>query len=411
MAPTWDLLFSNVLYPTSDDFRAWSRSDLAIAESRIVEIGPELSGTTRRSLDGSDLIAFPGLYNMHTHGHDMLWRGAREGARIDRSWPDWFWRAYNGVSLEACLAAARASYVDSVRSGVTFVVDHLRRTLPSPLFANALAGAGLQGRVHSSPIHGLAPALALPHETSGWFEASLEEAARLPRVPLMLHAQETPHRLEHIYSRTGRSTVETLDDYGLLHSQTFLVHLCENSDSDLQRIAARGAHVVVTPTAEMKMGESTLDPERAARFGLSLLLGTDGPAYNNGNDLLADVKTMALLWARQHGPGAVRLEDLLAAVTWRAAETVGRPGGRIQIGALADLIFLRTDTLALQPLVQEPFENIVSQLVYASTRADVHHVVVDGRLVVEAGRHLTVDEAEVTSLMRRAISDYFHLHS
>jgi 5-methylthioadenosine/S-adenosylhomocysteine deaminase len=410
MIPTWDLLFSNVFYPISDDFRTWTRGDLAIAESRIAEIGPELSGTARRSLDGSGLIALPGLYNMHTHAHDMLWRGAREGAGIDRSWPDWFWRVYDEVSLEACLAAAKACYIDSVRSGVVFVVDHLRRTLPSPSFVTALGAVGIQGRVHSSPIHGPSAALALPHETSGWFEASLEEAARLPRVPLMMHAQETPRRLEHIYARKGRSTVELLDDYGLLHSQTFLVHLCENSDSDLQLITARGAHVVVTPTAEMKLGEGTLDIERAARFGLKPLIGTDGPAYNN-NDIFSDLKLMALLWARCHGPEAVRVEDLLAAVTWRAAEAVGRPGGRLQPGSLADLIFLKKDTLVLQPLVREPFENTATQLVYSASRADVYHAVVDGRLVVEASRYLATDETEIIAAMRHAVGRYFFLHS
>ncbi|HZF12256.1 MAG TPA: amidohydrolase family protein [Thermoanaerobaculia bacterium] len=361
-------------------------------------------------MDGSGLIAIPGLYNMHTHGHDMFWRGTREGAGVDRRWPDWFWNAYDTVSTETCTAAATAAYVNSLRCGVTFVADHLRRTLDGPPFVEVLGALGLPGAVFASRPYGESSPLTLPHETAPRFEEALEQAARLPRRPVMIHAQETPHRLEQIQRRTGRSTVELLDDHGLLHERTFLVHLCAHSDSDLELAAARGACVVATPTAEMKLGERTLDPERAARFGLKLLLGTDGPAYQNSNDLFTDLKQMALLWAREHGPGAVRVEELLAAVTWRAAEALGRRGGRLRAGEPADLTLLAAGTLSLEPLVSEPFENIAVQLVYCATGADIQHVVAAGRLLVEDGRCLAADEPAVLAALREAVGRHFRLH-
>ena len=160
----------------------------------------------------------------------------------------------------------------------------------------------------------------------------------------------------------------------------------------------------------MKLGERTLDPDRAARFGLKFLLGTDGPAYQNSNDLFSDLKLMALLWAREHGPGAVRVEELLAAVTWRAAEALGRQGGRIRIGEPADLTLLGAGTLSLEPLVREPFENVAVQLIYGASAADVRHVVVAGKLLVEEGRCLTADESEVLASFREAVGRHFRLH-
>ena len=196
MTPLWDLLISNILYPSTDDFRIWSIGDLAVAEPWIVEIGQELPRRARRCLDGSGMIAIPGLHNMHTHGHDMLWRGAREGAGVDRQWPGWFWDTYNTVSTETCTTAATAAYVSSLRGGVTFVADHLRRTLEGPPFVEALSAVGLPGTVFASRPYGESSPLSLPHETAPAFEAALEQAARLPRRPVMIHAQETPHRLE-----------------------------------------------------------------------------------------------------------------------------------------------------------------------------------------------------------------------
>jgi 5-methylthioadenosine/S-adenosylhomocysteine deaminase len=410
MTPLWDLLITNVLYPSTDDFKNWSRGDLAIEGASIAEIGQELPRRAHRFLEGSGLIAIPGFYNMHTHGHDMLWRGAREGAGVDRKWPEWFWETYNTVSVETCTAAATAAYVSSLRSGVTFVADHLRRSLDGQPFVAALSAVGLPGKVFASRPYGESSPLALPHETAPGFEAALEQAARLPRRPVMIHAQETPHRLEQLQRRTGRSTVELLDDYGLLHERTFLVHLCAHSDSDLELAATRGAWVVVTPTAEMKLGERTLSPDRAASFGLKLLLGTDGPAYQNSNDLFTDIKLMALLWARESGPEAVRVEELLSAVTWRAAEALGRKGGRLKIDEPADLTLLSAGTLSLEPLIREPFENIGAQLVYCASAGDVRHVVVAGKLLVEDRRCHAVDERAVLISLREAVGRHFRLH-
>lgn len=410
MAPSQDLLITNVLYPSGGDFKNWLRGDLAIDGGLIAEVGQELPRRTHRILDGSGLIAIPGLRNMHTHAHDMFWRGAREGAGVDRHWPDWFWEAYDNVSTETCTAAAIAAYVGSLRCGVTFVADHLRRTLEGPPFVAALDAVGLPGAVFASRPYGESSPLTLPHETAPGFEAALEQAAVLARRPVMIHAQETPYRLEQLLRRTGRSTVELLDDHGLLHEQTFLVHLCAHSDADLELAASRGAWVVVTPTAEMKLGERTLDPGHASRFGLKLLLGTDGPAYQNSNDLFADLKLLALLWAREHGPGAVRIEELLAAVTWRAAEAFGRRGGRLLAGEPADVILLAASTLSLEPLVRKPFENVAVQLVYCASGNDVRHVVAAGKLLVQDGRCLTVDEPAVLTALREAVGRHFRLH-
>lgn len=410
MIPSQDLLITNILYPSSDDFREWSRGDLAIEGALIAEIGPELPRRTRRILDGSRLIAIPGLYNMHTHGHDMFWRGTREGVGVDREWPDWFWKVYDNLSTENCTAAATAAYVASLRCGVTFVADHLRHTLEGPPFVAALETVGLTGAVFASRPYGDSSPLTLPHETAPDFEEALERAASLPRRSVMIHAQETPYRLEQIQRRTSRSTVELLDDHGLLHDQTFLVHLCAHSDGDLTLVADRGAWVVITPTAEMKLGERTLDPGRAARFGLKLLLGTDGPAYQNSNNLFADVKLLALLWAREHGPEAVRIEELLAAVTWRAAEALGRRGGRLRAGEPADVCMLAAGTLSLEPLVREPFENVAAQLVYCASEADIRHVLVAGKLLVEDGRCLVIDESAILESLRQAVGQHFRLH-
>jgi hypothetical protein len=73
-------------------------------------------------------------------------------------------------------------------------------------------------------------------------------------------------------------------------------------------------------------------------------------------------------------------------------------------------VLLAGDTLSLQPLVREPFENVAVQLVYGSGRADVRHVLAGGRLAIEDGRCRTADEAGVLAALKRAVGEHFRLH-
>jgi 5-methylthioadenosine/S-adenosylhomocysteine deaminase len=64
--------------------------------------------------------------------------------------------------------------------------------------------------------------------------------------------------------------------------------------------------------------------------------------------------------------------------------------GSLEAGKHADLIVVGLGAPRLRPLFDP-----VSHLVYAAKGADVQHVVVEGRVVVEAGRVQTLPEAEI----------------
>jgi cytosine/adenosine deaminase-related metal-dependent hydrolase len=69
--------------------------------------------------------------------------------------------------------------------------------------------------------------------------------------------------------------------------------------------------------------------------------------------------------------------------------------GVVQPGALADLVLLDMNTPAFTPL-NDPFQH----LVYAETGSSVRTVLVNGRIVVEEGRLLTVDEEAILAEAR-----------
>lgn len=87
----------------------------------------------------------------------------------------------------------------------------------------------------------------------------------------------------------------------------------------------------------------------------------------------------------------------------RAATRNGHAGlgwheaGSLQVGGLADFTSLRLDT------VRTAGTSMVTALesaVFAAGAADVHHVVVDGEIIVADGRHVRIDvAAELASVI------------
>ena len=64
--------------------------------------------------------------------------------------------------------------------------------------------------------------------------------------------------------------------------------------------------------------------------------------------------------------------------------------GSLEVGKKADIIILDLNRPHLQPVY-----NIVSHLVYSATGADVRDVIIDGKLVMENRKLLTLNEEEV----------------
>jgi cytosine/adenosine deaminase-related metal-dependent hydrolase len=94
--------------------------------------------------------------------------------------------------------------------------------------------------------------------------------------------------------------------------------------------------------------------------------------------------------------------DFFNSATLYGADALGRKDlGRISVGAKADLVFINLDSVRMRP-IRDPIRN----LVYAATEEDVARVVIDGRVLLEDGFVLGLDEQQIASEMQR-IGDNF----
>ena len=170
---------------------------------------------------------------------------------------------------------------------------------------------------------------------------------------------------------------------GLLGPITTAVHATHLSADDIADLGRSATNVCMCPTTERDLADG-IGPARALKdAGSPITLGSDQHAVI---DLLEEARALEMderLASLQRGRFGI--DELVAALTADGQRSLGwGDAGRIAPGARADLATVRLDTprtAGAQP----------QQAILAATASDVDTVIMDGRVVVDGGRHMLGD--------------------
>ncbi len=128
--------------------------------------------------------------------------------------------------------------------------------------------------------------------------------------------------------------------------------------------------------------------------GLSVGVGTDGPASNNDLDMFEELR-LATFTAKAvtADPTTLPARQALAMGTRLGAQALhlGDLTGSLEAGKRADLILVDLDAVHNQPHFDRDGEGVYSRLVYSAKSTDVTDVMVNGRWLMREGRLQTVD--------------------
>jgi 5-methylthioadenosine/S-adenosylhomocysteine deaminase len=393
-------------------------------DGRIANVGPVASTDvgaqwTVRRVGG---VLMPGLVNAHSHGPMTLLRGKGEGLPLDRWLREVIWPREARVRPEDVYWGMTLAAAELLRFGVTTSVEMY---FHDDLLAHAVDEAG--GRCQLSPGIVVAPgwerfgtwrdriewtlalreryadhprievgfgphsAYALPDEAL----VAIGEAARAAGAPLTVHLAETEHEGDEVSARHGGATVpRVLADLGLFDVDRVLAaHGVWLTDADVALLAASGVAVAHCPSSNAKLASGTARVPALRRAGVTVGLGTDGPASNNDLDLWEEMRLAAMLARLQEqDPTVLPASEALDLATAGGAAALGRPDlGALAPGRWADLVRLDLDDPGFVPVLSDG--DLAAHVVWSVSRAAVRDVWVAGRQVVRDGECLTVDVA------------------
>ena len=178
-------------------------------------------------------------------------------------------------------------------------------------------------------------------------------------------------------------------------------HSVHVSSDEIAIMARRGVSVCHNPVSNLFLGDGFAPVAEMLAADVTVALGTDGAASNNSQDMFEVIKMAGLVQrARKQDPHAITPMQALRMATIGGARALGidRLVGSIELGKRADLtmvdLYRGPHTIA--------FHNVASQLVHCARPSNVDVVMVDGRVLLEAGRMVDLDEAELLATAQAA---------
>jgi cytosine/adenosine deaminase-related metal-dependent hydrolase len=274
--------------------------------------------------------------------------------------------------------------------------------------AEALASLGQQVKRNADPdalVRGHVAVLGLG-TASEELMMEAKACADTASVTLNIHQSYSPADTEADRQRFGKDPLVHLHETGFLDRNVTFGHANHLTDAECEALLDRGASIAWAPAASMMWGHgSSLHGRHAElwRRGANVGLGSDSPNWSNDFDLWRQA-SLAVLAARDVHMDRTYLvaEDGLEMATRAGARAVGLEHeiGSLEAGKRADIVIHTLDRPEMVPST-----NMVRNLFYASRSKSVHTVIINGRVVLEAGRFVALDERAIYARVREASRD------
>jgi cytosine/adenosine deaminase-related metal-dependent hydrolase len=416
---------------TLDQQRRIIRDGAVLVEgSRIVRVGKaaEMADVQAdRVIDAREMVVTPGFVNGHMHiSYAHATRGIFPDDLSPRDYLANVFKLQSAMTEDEEYLTTLLGVTELLKGGTTTFIDPGSTKFLDACMAayeesgcRIIVGAQVTDRPNplNLPVYAADEALRLTQQTIEKYDGRLDGRVRAWAMPfsaeyltpdllvnlkrladerstgLTLHQSNAPASISFFGERYGRRPIQWLEDVGVVGPNVLLVHLIGLDQSEVEVMARTGTRGVICPTAALKMGSGItskgLLPEMLAA-GVTVGLGTDAGNNSNLIETLRSMYLTAVLFkdARQN-TGALLAETALEMATIKGAEALGKANeiGSIEPGKKADLVLFDTRRAEWRTLF-----NPVNNLVYNADGRSVHTVLVDGRVVVEAGRPTYVDE-------------------
>lgn len=423
------IVLKNILAALPKDGQdAVCRTDIYLQDDKIAGIGeaPE-EFSQDQVIDGTDRLAIPGLINAHTHSYMALLRNVAD----DLPFEDWLFKNIEPIEdkLEpedaywgACLAI-----LEMIKSGTTCFSDmqmHIHQTSKAAaesgmraVISRGLVGSGDNeaGQIRLKEAYEEKEAWKdcdrltfflgphAPYSCDEDFQRIVAKEAAKNHMGVHIHLSESRNEVENIRSQYGASPIALAKRAGLFDGLAVAAHCVHVDEDDLNILKKCQVSVITNPASNMKLGNGFAPVPDMLKKGINVCIGTDGAASNNSLNMFHEMNLLGLIHkgAREKAD-CVSAREIFRMATLNGAKALGmeQKTGSIEIGKKADLAILNLRTPSMTPR-----NDLLAGLCYSANGSEVETVIIDGKIVMENRRILTLDEeriyAEVSRICKR----------
>lgn len=427
-----NILISNgIILPMNapEDSNLYFQGYVGIEDERIAFVSSDKKAASDfaashpdvRKIDATGRIVMPGLINTHTHVAMALLRGISDDVPLMEWLEQHIWPIEGKMGYQEVYDGARLGILEMLMGGTTTFVDMYPY---EEAVAQAAETAGIRALVSPCPMD-----FRMDHFENDWkqvrkrFSSSrlvsmwmgphaiytlsgehLQRSISLAKelgVGSHVHLAETQTEQDNSMAQYGMSPTEYFEKAGLFTTKTLAAHCVVMSDRDIDILARNGVSVAHNPQSNMKLASGVAPVKKMLDAGVNVSIGTDGASSNNDLDMWEEMRTASLLQkVSTLDPCAIPAYTALQMATVNGAKAIGREGelGVITAGALADILLVDLEKAHLYP-----HTNLISELVYSTHASDVDTVIVNGNIVVENRKCLTMDAKEVCATAQKHI--------
>ena len=429
-----DTLISNTTVVTMNErLEVLFGAYIGITEGKITYIGKDAPGEKPQTIiDGTGMVAMPGLINCHTHLATTVLRSFVDDASRVEALEQQLTRE-DKLDRRSARAAALLGIAECLRFGITSVSDlyyHPEAT------AQAVAQSGIKANLALSAYrfidhnedfdfetdeqcremvrlkdkwHGfddgrlkLDAGIYAEYTSNFQLWESLSAWAAEEKLGMQLHLAEAQQECDECEERTGLTPAELLSSHRMFTVPTTAAGCAALTEYERKLLGKRKVTAVTTPIANLKSGLPCTPIAQCVKDGMNVALGTGG-AVECGNLDLFEVMRAAALDARRTGGDANKMPAaaLLMMATVSGARAQGRADscGMLKEGMDADIVLVDFSAPHLMPC-----HDVMNALVFSAKGGDVAMTMVRGKILYQNGTFPTIDlPSVVQELMTYAI--------
>jgi 5-methylthioadenosine/S-adenosylhomocysteine deaminase len=428
------VVFRNGTVLTMDRQRTvLSGADVLVVGEHIEAVGPALDvpeGTVE--IDATDGIVMPGMIDTHRH----MWQTAMRGYGADWTLTQYFVWYYleHGKTFrpQDVYAGNLLSAVESLDAGVTTTVDWshgLQTTEHADAAVDALQAVPgrfvlAYGNIQAGPWEwSAAPefrdfvqrrfngddmlGFQMAFDVTGDPEFPERRAFEVARD---LGATVTTHA--GVWGATNDEGIRLMYENGFMTPGTIYVHAATLNSDSYNRIAATGGSVSVSTDSEQSCGQGYPPTWILRSHDIPVSLSMDTSVWWSGDLFGAMRSTLGADRSREHLEAHatgdtvtnchLRADQVVEWATRGGATALGLGDavGSLEPGKKADVVLLKNDHSPAMFPILNPYGHVAFQ----AQRADVHTVIVNGRVVKHEHRLLDVDLAAVRRKVEETVT-------